>query len=61
MADVITERQQTMLQSADWLARNCGHPEKVLSEYILDGVFQTTVQKRLFYPDTLWEYLAVTL
>lgn len=61
MPDAITEQQQTMLQSAYWLARNCEHPEKVLSEYILNDVFQTTMQKCLFYPDTLWEYLAVTL
>lgn len=59
--DVITERQWTMLQSAYWLARNCGHPEEVPSEYIPNGVFKTTVKKCLFYPDPLWEYLAVTL
>lgn len=61
MPDVIIEQQRTMLQSAYWLARNCGHPEKVPSEYIPSGVFKTTVQKCLFYQDTLWEYLAVTL
>lgn len=61
MPDVIIEQQRTMLQSAYWLARNCGHPEKVPSEYIPSGVFKTTVQNYLFYQDTLWEYLAVTL
>lgn len=61
MPDVIIEQQRTMLQSAYWLDRNGGHPEKVLSEYIPSGVFKTTVQKCLFYQDTLWEYLAVTL
>lgn len=48
--DVIIQRQLTTLQSAYWLARNCGHTEKVRPEYIPNGIFKTTMQKVLVLP-----------
>jgi hypothetical protein len=43
--DVIIEPQQTMLQSAHWLDRNCGHPEDVQSSYVS---LKAAMQKCLF-------------
>lgn len=40
---MILKWRQTMLQPAYWLARNCGHPDEVPSEYIPNGVLKTTV------------------
>lgn len=52
--------QQAMLQSACWLVRKVWTlRRKIPPEYTPKAVPKTIEQKCLFYPGTLWEYLAV--